>query len=171
LDISNNRISKGAHLVFTKGIRRDSHEKIPQQWDFFVGNDGTIKVMLKLTTVFFLITLTVLATLHWIAMTFYLYWRWEWVDIFMHFFGGAVTALGLFTVRDFMRRIPERFEYVVPILSGVIIITLLWELFEFFVVGIPLAMPYIAFDTALDIVMGVAGGFVGFLVGHSLRHL
>jgi hypothetical protein len=127
--------------------------------------------MLKLTTVFFVLTLAVLATLHWLSLTFYLYWRWEWVDVLMHFFGGAVAALGLFTVRDFLPRLPERLEYVVPIMSGVIIITLLWELFEFFVVGIPLDMPGIVFDTTLDIIMGIIGGFVGFLVGHSLRHL
>lgn len=89
----------------------------------------------------------------------------------MHFFGGAVAAIGLFTIRDFVRGIPERFEYVGPIMAGVVIIALVWELFEFFVVGIPLVMPAIAYDTAIDIVMGIVGGFVGFLVGHNLRHL
>ena len=154
-------------LSFEPGL----HEMIPHQWDFFVPSDGTIRVMLKLTTVFFVITLSVMATLHWLSLSFFLYWRWEWVDIVMHLFGGAVAALGLFTIRDFVRSIPERFEYVGPIMAGVIIVILLWELFEFFVVGIPLNAPGIVFDTVLDIAMGMVGGFVGFLVGHNLRHL
>jgi len=129
------------------------------------------RVMLKLTTVFFLLTLGVLAVLHRLALGFYLYWRWEWFDILMHFFGGAVAALGLFTIRDFLHRIPERFEYVVPVMSGVIVTTLLWDIFEIFVVGIPLETPGLALDTGIDVAMGTIGGFVGFLVGHSLRRL
>jgi hypothetical protein len=127
--------------------------------------------MLKLTTEFFVLTLGTLAVLHWLALSWSLYWRWEWVDLAMHGFGGAVAALGLFTVRDFLPRLPERLEYVVPIMSGVIIIALLWELFEIFVVGIPLDTPGIVIDTVLDLVLGIIGGFVGFLVGHSLRQL
>jgi F0F1-type ATP synthase membrane subunit a len=127
--------------------------------------------MLKLTTVFFVLTLGVMAVLHWLALSFYLYWRWEWVDIAMHGFGGAVVALGLFTIRDFVRSVPERFEYVGPIMAGVLIVVLLWELFEIFVVQIPLDVPGLVLDTSIDIVMGALGGFVGFLVGHSLRRL
>lgn len=132
--------------------------------------NATIRVMLKLTTVFFLLALSVLAVLHKLALTFFLYWRWEWFDVVMHFFGGAVAALGLFTLRDFWHRIPERLEYVVPIMSGVIIITLLWEIFEV-VIGVPAFTDGYTFDTITDVALGIAGGFIGFLVGHSLRRL
>lgn len=127
--------------------------------------------MLKLTTVFFLISFAVLAVLHRLAFAFALYWHFDWFDIVMHFFGGAIAALGFFTIRDFMPRTPERFEYVVPVMSGVIIVVLLWELFEIFIVGIPLDTPGIELDTAIDVVVGIIGGFVGFIVGHSLRRL
>lgn len=126
--------------------------------------------MLKLTTVFFLISLSILAVLHKLALSFFLYWRWEWFDIVMHCFGGAVAALGLFTIRDFIRTVPERLEYVVPIMSGVIIITLLWEIFELFI-GVPISSQQYVVDTIVDITFGIIGGFIGFLVAHSLRHL
>jgi uncharacterized membrane protein YeaQ/YmgE (transglycosylase-associated protein family) len=117
------------------------------------------------------LSLGVLAVLHRIALAFYLYWQWPWLDIAMHFFGGAVVALGLFTIRDFVRQIPDRLEYLLPVMSGVVVVVLVWELFEFFVVGIPLTTPGIELDTAIDITVGIIGGLVGFFVGHSLRRL
>jgi hypothetical protein len=126
--------------------------------------------MLKVTTVFFVLSLMVLAVLHQLALRFFLYWRWEWVDIGMHFFGGAVVALGIFTARDFMRRIPERLEYVVPVMSGVIVVVLLWEIVELQLDIATMGANFVL-DTTLDIGFGIAGGFVGFLLGHSLRKL
>lgn len=126
--------------------------------------------MLKLTTVFFVLSLLMLAGIHQLALRFYLYWRWEWIDVAMHFFGGAVVALGIFTARDLLRKIPERMEYVVPVMSGVIIVALVWEIFEVqFGIAVPAANYQL--DTLLDILSGVVGGFVGFLLGHSLRKL
>lgn len=126
--------------------------------------------MLKVTTVFFVLSLFVLAVLHQLALRFFLYWRWEWIDLAMHFFGGAVVALGIFTARDFIRRIPERMEYVVPVMSGVIIVVLAWEILEF-QLGIVEPAANFQLDTLLDIALGTIGGFVGFLLGHSLRKL
>lgn len=127
--------------------------------------------MLKLTTVFFLLSLSVLAVLHKISLDFSLYWRWEWLDIFMHFFGGAVVALGFFTLKDFIRDIPDRLQYFVPIISGVIVIALSWELFEI-IVGTPVVTEAgYGWDLILDLIMGTIGGFVGFIVGHNIRKL
>lgn len=126
--------------------------------------------MLQLTTVFFLISLAVLALLHFLALEWALYWRLWWFDIVMHFFGGMVAALGFFTIKDFFRAIPDRLQYFVPIISGVIIVALLWELFEIYI-GVPYTEAEFARDMLFDIAFGIMGGFAGFIVGHSIRKL
>lgn len=126
--------------------------------------------MLKLTTIFFVLALGVLAIIHALSLHFFLYWKFPLLDIFVHFFGGAIVALGIFTVCDFIREIPQRFLYVVPVMSGVIIVVLLWELFEL-LIGVPAHMEGFITDTIIDVVVGIVGGFVGFLVGHSIRKL
>lgn len=89
----------------------------------------------------------------------------------MHFFGGAVVALGFFTLKDFIRDIPDRLQYFVPIISGVIVIALSWELFEI-IVGTPVVTEAgYGWDLILDLIMGTIGGFVGFIVGHNIRKL
>lgn len=126
--------------------------------------------MLKLTTVFFVLCLGMLAGIHILSLHFFLYWKFLWLDIPVHFFGGAIVALGLFTIGDFIREFPPRLLYVIPVMSGVIIIALAWELFEIFI-GIPTNTPGYALDTIIDLVVGITGGFVGFLIGHSIRKL
>lgn len=126
--------------------------------------------MLKLTTVLFVLSLAVLAVLHNLALAFSLYWRFGWFDIFMHFFGGAVVALGLFTLKDFIKDIPDRLQYFIPVISGVIVVILSWELFEI-LIGVPVWEPGYGIDTIVDLVMGVLGGFVGFVIGYQIRKL
>ena len=126
--------------------------------------------MLKLTTIFFVLAFAMLAMIHAVSIHFFLYWKFLWLDIPIHFFGGAVVALGMFTAQDFIRSIPDRFLYVVPVMAGVIIVALLWELFEI-AIGIPTTEPGYALDTIIDLCVGIVGGFVGFLVGHSIRKL
>lgn len=126
--------------------------------------------MLKLTTIFFVLCLGMLAGIHWFSLHFFLYWKFSWLDIPVHFFAGAVVALGIFTVGDFIKEFPNRFLYVVPVMSGVIIVALMWEIFEIYI-GVPTSEPGFAFDSLVDVICGVTGGFVGFLVGHSIRKL
>ena len=126
--------------------------------------------MLQLTTIFFVISLGLLAVLHYFALEFFLYWKFVWIDLLMHFFGGAVVALGCFTVKDFIREIPVRLLYVVPVMSAVLMVALLWELFEIYI-GVPAFEPGFGVDAMLDIISALVGGFIGFVVGHSIRKL
>jgi len=87
----------------------------------------------------------------------------------MHFFGGITVALGIFTLKDIFRQIPERLLYVVPVMAGVIIIILSWEIFEYYF-GLFAGDGYVL-DTAIDLAMGLTGGFLGFVLGHKLREL
>jgi hypothetical protein len=146
---------------------------MPAPAGFFVPACATIgghTGMLKLTTIFFVLSFAMLAMIHAVSIHFYLYWKFQWLDIPIHFFGGAVVALGIFTAKDFIRAIPDRFLYVVPVMAGVVIVALLWELFEI-VIGIPTTEPGFLNDMIIDLIVGVIGGFVGFLVGHSIRKL
>jgi len=124
--------------------------------------------MLQLTTIFFLIAFSMLAAIHYVALQLFLYWRFDWFDIPMHLFGGAVVALGVFTLRD-LRLIPNTFLTVKIVLLLVLITAGVWELFELYA-GVPIDEAYYP-DTALDVIMGMLGGYVGYIVGNRLRSL
>ena len=125
--------------------------------------------MLQLTTILFLIAFSLLAVVHYIALQLYLYWKFEWFDIPMHVLGGAVVVLGLYTLYDLRIIVPRHFLRVVPTLAAVFIIASIWEVFQVFA-GIATEENYI-FDTARDLTMGLLGGYIGFIVGDSIRKL
>ncbi len=125
-------------------------------------------VMLQLTTILFLIAFSTLAVIHSIAITLSLYWRFWWLDIPMHMFGGVIVALGLFTLRD-LRIIPNSFLKLVPVLAFVFFVALVWEGYEL-LIGIPIESDYVI-DTVTDLAMGLLGAIVGYIIGIKLRIL
>lgn len=124
--------------------------------------------MLQLTTVFFLIAFAVLAVIHKLAIELFLYWHIRWLDIPIHALGGAVVALGFFTLRD-LGLFPNKFLKPVSILLLVLGVALIWEVFER-VVGIPSIGDYVI-DTSIDVAMGLLGAYVGYIIGNNLRNL
>lgn len=125
--------------------------------------------MLKLTTVFFLITFSLLAVVHYLALQLFLYWKYWWFDIPMHFIGGAVVALGVFVLRDL--RVLARSAHLrfIPVLLAVCAVAIAWEVYEV-LIGIPIEDDYV-FDTTLDLCMGLLGGAVGYFVGVNLQKI
>ena len=128
------------------------------------------EAMLQLTTIFFLIAASVLAVLHNVALYLFLYWRFWWFDIPMHGLGGAVVALGLFTAYDFRLFKNKSFLKVHYVLAFVIFIALLWEVYEI-LIGVPIEREGFVLDTITDLLMGFLGGYVGYIVGNSIRKL
>lgn len=124
--------------------------------------------MLQLTTIFFLIAASVLAVIHNIAIQLFLYWHIWWFDIPVHTFGGMIVALGIFTLRD-LRIIPNSWLRPLPVLCMVLFVALAWEVFEL-VAGIPIEENY-SVDTAIDVLVGMLGGYIGYIIGNSLRNL
>lgn len=127
--------------------------------------------MFKPTTVVFFIAFSTLAVIHALAIKLYLYWHFWWLDIPMHFLGGVIVALGLYTLRD-IRVFPDRFLTAVPVVALVFLVAVLWEVFEV-KAGIP-NYPNPSdywFDTIKDICMGMCGGTLGYIIGNSLRNL
>jgi hypothetical protein len=116
-----------------------------------------------------LVTFATLAALHIIAIELSLYWHFWWFDIPMHFFGGAIVALGLYTLRDLRFPLPKALFRCFPFMLGVLGIALIWEGFELWA-GIPIE-PDFVFDTSLDLVMGLMGGFLGYHLGRQLSAL
>lgn len=125
--------------------------------------------MLKLPTVFFLITFSILAVVHVIALQLFLYWHYWWFDLPMHIIGGVVVALGIFTLRDLRIFVPNRYIALVPIVLLVLAVALTWEVYEIFI-GIPIESDYV-FDTAIDLIMGIGGGVLGYFVGKTIEKI
>lgn len=149
-------------MVPTKKTRfasffRQGHDKI------------SLTRMLKLPTIFFLISFSLLAVLHIVALELFLYWRFWWFDIPMHFFGGSVVSLGLFTLRDLRLLVPERWIKILPIVLATLAIALSWEVFEIYI-GVPIEANYVV-DTLTDLSMGILGAVVGYSIGISVRKL
>ena len=125
--------------------------------------------MLQLTTVFLLISGSILAVVHILALELFLYWRYWWFDIPMHVLGGVVVALGIFTLYDFLPKLPRQYLSLIPIISSVLIIALVWEVYQL-LIGIPIEADY-EVDTIIDLIMGTLGGVIGYLVATQVRIL
>jgi hypothetical protein len=127
--------------------------------------------MIKSTTQLFLIALGTLALLHFLLIELVLYWRFLWIDMPMHFFGGTVVALGVFAARDlhipFFFRISARPSRVV---MAVLLVAVAWELFEY-LAGISIVEKHFWSDTFSDLALGLCGGIFGTILGNRLSKL
>ena len=119
---------------------------------------------------FLLVTSSVLAALHILALEFYLYWQYPWFDLPMHFLGGAVVALSLFAMTAFGIPIPSAFRRLVPVLAFVLFVGIAWEVWEV-LADISTREQNYLFDTAVDLVMDLSGGFLGYIIGSRLHLL
>jgi len=125
--------------------------------------------MIKLNTWFFIIAAAVLSVIHYLALELALYWHFWWFDIPMHLLGGAIVALGVFVLYDFSVPIPKRWLRPIPVICVVLIVALLWEYFQV-QISTTIEDNY-EIDTITDIVMGLFGGVIGYIVGVSLTKL
>lgn len=93
-----------------------------------------------------------LAVLHYYALADFLYWRYVWLDVPVHFLGGlALAMLVIGVLRNFHPR-----TFVLS-MAGVLIG---WELFELVIQTTREAN--FVFDTALDVLMGTLGALVAY---------
>jgi hypothetical protein len=107
-------------------------------------------------TAFFL--LACVAVVHTQAISHFLYWKFPWLDIVVHFFAGVVVALfTLWTILRFAgvnHVLWTRFSLYV-VLASIIVVGTIWELFEH-AVGISRGVNF-KFDTSLDFLMDILG--------------
>jgi len=109
----------------------------------------------------------IVAFLHYLALTFYLYWTIEWFDIVMHFLGGAtiaILAMFLFYTSGYMDFPKAHIGSIFAMTIGSVLLAgLVWELWELFV-GFTDVIEDQG-DTFLDLLMDVIGGIVAFAYG------
>lgn len=100
----------------------------------------------------FILSLAI-AVLHNWAIANYVYWRYVWFDVPVHYLGGL--TIGVFTVTLLRER---RVAWFVAMVAAVIIG---WEVFEYFF-GIPRQSNY-WFDTSLDVLLGACGAILAYI--------
>ena len=109
----------------------------------------------------FFSTIVTLAIVHAASLEFYLYWRYLWLDVPVHFLGGVAVALGVSILPFFRVSLPP----FLSTLSGYLLLTFfagtVWEMFEF-VSEITVVDEHFIPDTTLDLVMDLLGGAVGY---------
>ena len=125
--------------------------------------------MLRTNTVVLLVSLSVLAIVHILAIELALYWIYRWLDLPVHVLGGIVVALALYTLRDLRVPVPQSWYRFSPFMVAVLLIAIGWEGYEV-VIGV-LPDPAYWFDTLTDILMGLIGGAFGFVLGRRLQTL
>ena len=97
--------------------------------------------------------------LNFIAQKFYLYFSIWWSDMFMHFFGGF--WLGLAFIWFLLRKnisLELHFQFICQTASFVLLIGVLWELYEILFNNIIAQIPFNTLDTVSDIFFDLAGG-------------
>lgn len=116
-----------------------------------------------------LIVLIAVGYLNVLAFRFSWYWLIWWFDLMMHFLGGlglGLVLLGLGDLRSMASAWPERRQLMVGVIGLVIIISLVWEMFEFttdrrlgnhLVVKTPDKLQQGAADTATDLLSDLIG--------------
>ena len=113
----------------------------------------------------FLAVSSVFAAVHNFAVTTSLYWYYSWFDIVMHFWGGILVVVGVYAICS-LKHIPLK-PTTLLIFSTLIVIMLAWEFFEW-KMGLFDPLVHVA-DTTKDLIVGLLGGLVGYLVALRLR--
>ena len=115
---------------------------------------------------FIFYTAILIAVLHSLAITFFLYWYYWWFDIPLHFLGGfCVGLLSLWIARqNFRRDFPvSSLQVLLVALMGAIVIGSAWELFEY-IAGFTFdSMGNYKLDVIKDLTMDAFGGYIAHL--------
>ncbi|MBY0539446.1 hypothetical protein K2P56_03390 [Patescibacteria group bacterium] len=120
--------------------------------------------LISLLVIFALVAL--LGALQQLAFAHYLYWRYSWYDILMHFLGGVVVgAVYLWVVRYELPAFFKKYETFLYVFAFSLLVGILWEVFEFFVgIDREFSYPVRQIDTAIDLVMDVLGATLSYMV-------
>jgi hypothetical protein len=111
----------------------------------------------------------VILVVHFLATFYFLYFAYPWLDIPMHFLGGAFTALlsiWFVGVRSVWGKVikNQRLFFCVLALVISLVVGIGWELLEWFA---GLVEANYLFDTVLDLVMDLAGALLAALFAIS----
>jgi hypothetical protein len=112
----------------------------------------------------FLSGIVLLALVHFLAIEFYLYWTYLWLDMPMHLLGGFCVALGVSILSLFRIHLPPHFQTLRWYVIVVLVVGIAWEIFEY-VNGISLVEGEVfVIDTVIDLTLDVLGGVLGYAI-------
>jgi len=120
----------------------------------------------KSFSIILVIFIYVIFSLDMLATQYFLYWRFWWFDIMMHFLGGfwiSLTAYYLFYFSGYLNRISKKFSVFTLSLTTVIFVGIFWEIFEY-VTKVSVAQSNYLLDTYLDLFMDVFGWLASYFV-------
>jgi hypothetical protein len=120
----------------------------------------------KSLSIFIFVLIFGIAILNNIGNELFLYWRFWWFDIVMHFLGGlwvGLSALWIYYFSGFIKETKKdsSFIFLLSFLS-VLVVGLGWEVFEF-IIEVEFSSLYIS-DTSLDLIMDILGGIIASLM-------
>lgn len=119
--------------------------------------------LISLLVIFALVA--VLGILQQLAFAYYLYWRFPWYDILMHFLGGVVVgAAYLWVVRYELPAFFKKYEAYLYVFIFALIVGVVWEVFEY-LVGIDreFSRSMRQSDTVIDLIMDVLGATLSYV--------
>ena len=100
-----------------------------------------------------------LFVLNFIAIKFYLYYSIWWADMPMHFLGGFCSGIAILWFLSSKNLLLEiDFKLIYKIVLGILIIGVLWELYEILFYNILNQSLFNVLDTSHDILFDLAGG-------------
>ena len=120
-------------------------------------------------TLFFASLITV-ALVHIVSSTFFLYWKYLWLDIPVHFLAGIAVALGVTILPLFRVTFFERHRTLLPFVCAVLTVGVLWECFEYYYDLSVFDEDFVT-DTFIDLAMDALGGTTGYYIVNKLRTL
>jgi hypothetical protein len=129
-------------------------------------------VLMRSDSLFFILFLALmLGVFHNLAFEHFLYWKFWWYDIMMHFLGGAIISASLLWA--ILYELPERFRgrffTLAYAVLAVFLIGIAWEVFEYAVKTDPefTRVEWIL-DTLLDLCVDIAGGIFAYFTFRSI---
>ena len=107
---------------------------------------------------------TVVALLHYMALSLYLYWTVSWFDILMHLLGGVLIGLiaAFVSYTSGYFHFPREHQGAVfaMIIGAVLVVGMAWELWELFLGWTDVLADQR--DTMIDIAMDTLGGMIAY---------
>lgn len=97
-----------------------------------------------------------------IGLKFYLYYLVWYFDIILHTLGGAWVGLFFFYVFSRNTEVPSGLKSFFKVILGVIVVGLLWEVYEYIVLNYMGGTPWDMVDSSHDIIFDTLGGFLAY---------
>jgi len=127
--------------------------------------------VIKSATLLFGLSAIVLAVFHYLFLELHLYWLYPWLDIPMHFLGGITVAIGYMVFIGFSPKLTDKYFTFNNTLIFVLLVAVLWEVFEVGAGILNFEESNYVGDTALDIIVGILGGITGYFVSVRISQL